>query len=163
MQQLNCLKQKMALIVQKCLEIYNGGESYFTELDKMVKDNAELLVGYLLYISAKEKVKDIVISGEIGTRMLDLQNKNQITSDINLMIVNGGLRKNAYIHEQKNVPDSLCGRTVIFFDDSYYSGKTADSVKRFVESRGGTVIRTYVFYDGCKESKNDVFSLYRYY
>ena len=47
--------------------------------------------------------------------------------------------------------------------DSFYSGKTANKVEKFVNSRLGTIKCKYVFYDGSKERHDDVVSLYRYY
>lgn len=165
MQQLIYLKQKMVPLVGKCLETHEGGESYFTELDRKIKENDDLLVEYLIYATGKENIDDVAISGEIGLKMLKLQKQNRIPSHIKLklIVVNGGLRRNPRITKVITTPAVTHGNRVIFFDDSYYSGKTADTVKQFIKSRGGTVIRTYVFYDGCKELKSDVLSLYRYY
>lgn len=64
--------------------------------------------------------------------------------------------------EEINTVDIICNK-FIFLDDSYYSGKTARKVKAAVEDNGGEIVRTYVFYDGSPEKRDDVVSLYRYY
>ena len=55
MEQLNYLKQKMIPIVNQCLKIHGGGESYFDELDGLIKNDIELMVTYLKY--AVEKLR----------------------------------------------------------------------------------------------------------
>lgn len=52
---------------------------------------------------------------------------------------------------------------LFFFDDSYYSGKTSKAVREYIQKYGGTIVKNYVFYDGCIEKNDDVESLYRYY
>ena len=73
--------------------------------------------------------------------------------------MNGGLRKGKV---GTNIP---CYQSfkAIFFDDSYYSGKTAMAVRDYIHKCGGTIVKNYVFYDGCLKKHDDVDSLYRYY
>lgn len=161
MKQLNYLKQKMIPIVRQCLEKHGGGESYFDELDGLVKNDIELMITYLKYAIEKENVCYVVVSGEIGLILSKLVNKKIIPMDVNLICMNGGLRKGVE-PVGTNIP--LCESfKAIFFDDSYYSGKTARAVREYIQRCGGTIVRNYVFYDGCIEARNDVDSLYRYY
>ena len=161
MNQLNYLKQKMILIVQRCLEKHGGGESYFDELDGLVKNDIELMITYLKYAVEKEHVHHVVVSGEIGLILSKLINKKIIPMDVNIICLNGGLRKWKKT-VGSNIP--LCESfTVIFFDDSYYSGKTSKAVREYIQKYGGTIVKNYVFYDGCIEKNDDVESLYRYY
>ena len=143
MEQLDYLKQKMIPIVNQCLKIHGGGESYFDELDGLIKNDIELMVTYLKYAVEKEKIENIVVSGEIGL----------------ILCMNGGLRKGKV---GTNIP---CYQSfkAIFFDDSYYSGKTAMAVRDYIHKCGGTIVKNYVFYDGCLKKHDDVDSLYRYY
>ena len=158
----------MKPIVNECLEKYKGGEGYFNELDSMIKNNETLMVLFLMYAVQISGIKNVILSGEIGLKYLKLQLENKIPNYINLMIVNGGLRKGhevtgGIMSNLEVIPEKLVDMDVIFIDDSYYSGKTADKVEEFVNDRGGNIYKKYVFYDGSKEKRNDVVSLYRYY
>lgn len=93
MDQLNYLKQKMIPIVSQCLEKHGGGESYFDELDSLIKNDIELMITYLKYAVEKENVIHVVVSGEIGLILSKLINKKIIPIDINIICLNGGLRK----------------------------------------------------------------------
>lgn len=161
MDRLVYLKQKMIPIVNQCLEKHGGGESYFDELDSLIKSDIELMISYLKYAVEKENIRYVVVSGEIGLILSKLISKKIFPTDINLIWVSGGLRKGekAYGH---NIP--LCEPfKAIFFDDSYYSGKTARAVGNYIQTFGGSIIKSYVFYDGCVEEHDNVVGLYRYY
>jgi hypothetical protein len=56
MDQLNYLKQKMIPIVSQCLEKHGGGESYFDELDSLIKNDIELMITYLKYAFYGKKI-----------------------------------------------------------------------------------------------------------
>ena len=158
----------MKPIVIECLTKHIGGENYFNELDGMIKNNEILLVLFLMYAVQDSGVYNVILSGEIGIKYIQLQLKNKIPDYINLMAVNGGLRRGNDVvggiaSKCSLIPDDFDDDIVIFIDDSFYSGKTANKVKEFINSRAGEVVRTYVFYDGCKVKHEDVMSLYRYY
>lgn len=162
------LEYVMKPIVTECLTKHIGGENYFNELDGMIKNNEILLVLFLMYAVQDSGVYNVILSGEIGIKYIQLQLKNKIPDYINLMAVNGGLRRGNDVvggiaSNCSLIPDDFDDDIVIFIDDSFYSGKTANKVKKFVNARNGEVVRTYVFYDGCKEKHDDVVSLYRYY
>ena len=160
MEQLNYLKQKMITIVNQCLKIHGGGESYFDELDGLIKNDIELMVTYLKYAVEKEKIENVVVSGEIGLILSKLISKKIIPMDVNLICLNGGLRKG---EEPVGTIPRYQSFKAIFFDDSYYSGKTAMAVHDYIHKCGGTIVKNYVFYDGCLKKHDDVDSLYRYY
>ena len=162
------LEYVMKPIVTECLTKHIGGENYFNELDGMIKNNEILLVLFLMYAVQDSGVYNVILSGEIGLRYLKLKFKNRIPKDINLYIVNGGLRKGKDItggitSNLDVIPDYLENNLFIFLDDSFYSGKTMNKVNDFLNSRGVTLWKTYVFYDGSKDKHDDVKSIYRYY
>ena len=162
------LEYIMKPIVNECLDKYKGGEGYFNELDNMIKNNETLMVLFLMYAVQDSGVRNVILSGGIGLKYLHLQLQNKIPEHINIMVVNGGLRKGKEItggimSNFEVIPESLNNYPVIFIDDSFYSGKTANKVEEFINSRGGILMRKYVFYDGSKEKHDDVYSLYRYY
>lgn len=160
MVQLDYLKKKMFPIVDHCLEMHGGGESYFDELDGLIKKDIELMVSYLKYAVETENIHNVVVSGEIGLILSKLIGKKIIPLDVNLICLNGGLRKGKE-PSGSNLPQQSF--TAIFFDDSYYSGKTVRAVREYIKSNNGTIVKNYVFYDGCIDRRDDVVSLYRYY
>lgn len=162
------LEYMMELIVNECLIKHTGGESYFNELDNMIKNNESLMILFLMYAVHNSNCYNVILSGEIGLRYMQLQLQNKVPNYINLMVVNGGLRKNSEItggimSNCEVIPEGLDNMDVIFIDDSFYSGKTRNKVNEFLYHRGAVIYRTYVFYDGSKEKHDDVVSLYRYY
>ena len=97
------------------------------------------------------------MSGEIGV----VYSKLYSHDDIHLFLLPGGLR------HDKEIPYDIGriyeGMEFIIVDDSYYSGKTLNAVKKYMESTGAKIIANYVFYDGSRENKDNVRSIYRYY
>ena len=162
------LEYMMKPIVNECLDKYKGGEGYFNELDGMIKNNETLMVLFLMYAVQDSGVRNVILSGEIGLKYLKLKFENKIPDYINLMIVNGSLRNGKEItggimSNLEVIPENLYDQQIIFIDDSFYSGKTHNKIETFLRSRGSTIYRTYVFYDGSKEKYGNVYSLYRYY
>ena len=127
----------MIPIVSQCLEKHGGGESYFDELDSLIKNDIELMITYLKYAVEKENVIHVVVSGEIGLILSKLINKKIIPIDINIICLNGGLRK---------------GKEPV-----------GTNIPCYQSFKGGTIVKNYVFYDGCLKKHDDVDSLYRYY
>ena len=79
-----------------------------------------------------------------------------------IIVINGGLRKDNVIipfWENFNIEE----KKIVFIDDSYYLGRTRDKIKMAIEEKNGTLINTYVFYDGSKTKDDSVKSFYRYY
>ena len=166
MNKLCFLKEMMNPIVEKCLDIYGGGESYFTEIDAMIKANPVLMSEYIQYVTEKENIYNVILSGEIGLKYFAMQLKHQIPSDINLFLLPGGLRLdtsklNGINNNYKKIW-KITSSQYMFLDDSYYSGKTLNAVSEYVGRFGGIIQNSYVFYDGSPE-RTDVQSLYRYY
>ena len=150
------LEYMMRPIVNECLNKYKGGEGYFNELDGMIKNNETLMVLFLMYAVQNSGVRNVILSGEIGLKYLKLKFENKIPDYINLMIVNGSLRNGKEItggimSSLEVIPENLYDQQIIFIDDSFYSGKTANKVEYFINCRLGKIIRKYVFYDGSKE------------
>lgn len=165
MNKLCFLKEMMNPIVEKCLDRYGGGESYFTEIDAMIKSNPVLMSEYIQYITEKENIYNVILSGEIGLKYFAMQLKHQIPGDINLFLLPGGLRKDKTILEnmlQDKNSYQLKQQKYLFLDDSYYSGKTLNTVSEYIHNIGNILQNTYVFYDG-SPVKTNVKSLYRYY
>lgn len=143
--------------VNELLEKYIGGQIFFTELDKAVKFDTEILK-QLISKCKGEAGKDVltIASGEIG---LAMHNYN-ITIDF---LVPGGLRFEPERINLAPFADLIRGRKVAFIDDSYFSGKTALVIKETVEALGGVWVGTWVAYDGAKYKDEGVNALYRYY
>lgn len=143
--------------VNKLLEQYIGGQIFFTELDKAVKFDMDILR------QLTDKVKEYydvsiktIASGEIGLAMHNLG----VPIDF---LVPGGLRHDPSKINLAPFAGQIKGQHFVFIDDSYFSGKTAMVVKEEVERLGGIFVGSMVAYDGAKEKDPTVDSLYRYY
>jgi hypothetical protein len=151
------LKTQMIEKVQKCLETHVGGEAYFNELDAAIKSDKEFLKSFINCIIEETNCHNFVMSGEIGSVYFKLCSHD----DIRLLLLPGGLRHGKELpHDVERI---YKGMEFVFVDDSYYSGKTLNAVKKYIESTGAKIIANYVFYDGSRENKDNMKSIYRYY
>lgn len=153
-----CVKNEMFNTVNELLEKYIGGQIFFTELDKAVKFNPEILRE--LHRTAHRKMSPFkpltIASGEIGLAMHNLD----VPVDI---LVPGGLRFEPQKINLAPFQEKIKGRNILFLDDSYFSGKTATVIKEEIEKLGGKWLGAYVAYDGAKVRDENVWALYRYY
>ena len=161
---LNEMKHRMSQITKKCIDSHGGGEEYFNELDDLIKNDEDFLISYLTHIS-QSSIKNIIVSGEIGSRIAELKKEHPwFLEGCNIEYVNGSLRKGVPIQCSNWKLDSYKNQPFIFVDDSYYSGKTLRIVKTYIEEvLGGYLQNSYVFYDGSEDNLDDVKSLCRYY
>lgn len=143
--------------VNKLLEQYIGGQIFFTELDKAVKFDVNILTDLVVKVQA-EYAQDVktIASGEIGLAMHNLGVKVDF-------LVPGGLRHDPSKINLAPFADKIKGQKFVFIDDSYFSGRTAFVVKEEIERLGGIFVGSVVAYDGAKEKDPTVDSLYRYY
>lgn len=146
--------------IDELLEKYIGGQIFFTELDKAVKFDREILLKLKAFVDndiSRAKLNAVTIaSGEIGCALHNFG----IPVDI---IVPGGLRHDPSRINLTPFKDKLANKHVIFIDDSYFSGRTAQVIKEEVKRCGGYYAGAYVAYDGSKHKEDKVYSLYRYY
>ncbi len=143
-------------IVKECLEQHEGGEKFFDNLDKSIQETSII---YDLYnLIEEDKRNNIIVSGKFGVFFTNL-----FHSHPNIILVNGSLRKNNKINDLEYLSNKIKDKNYIFIDDSFYSGKTRNSIKKEIERLDGNLINTYVVYDGSKEKDDTVISLYRYY
>ena len=152
------MKHKLFETVDRLLEEYIGGNIFFTELDKAVKFDKELLIELYKAVDRKYDCETIftIASGEMG---LALHNFD-VTVDF---IVPGGLRNDPNKINLEPWAKVINGGKFVFLDDSYFSGRTALVIQNEIERLGGRFLGTYVIYDGSKIKEDNVDSLYRYY
>lgn len=144
--------------VNKLLEEYIGGQIFFTELDKAVKFDKDVLNHLITYARQETFHCNAVViaSGEIGLAM------HNFGIDVDILVP-GGLRHDPSKINLQPFTSMIRGRNIIFIDDSYFSGRTMTVIKEEVERYGGNFLCTFVAYDGSKYKDDKVQSLYRYY
>ena len=150
--------EKIMSTVNELLEKYIGGQVFFTELDKAVKFDVDILYDLIDAVHEKWGTENLILiaSGEVGLAFHNFG----LPVDI---IVPGGLRFDPSKINLAPYKQSIVGKDVVFVDDSYFSGRTLTVVHEAVEELGGHMIGAYVAYDGAKERDPSVMSLYRYY
>lgn len=144
--------------VNRLLEEYIGGQVFFTELDKAVKFDEDILVDLVnaaINYFGKDNILTVA-SGEIG---LALHNFG-IPVDI---LVPGGLRFDPSKINLEPYKTKIENKKVVFIDDSYFSGRTFKVIEEEITRVGGCMLAAYVAYDGAKERNPEVHSLYRYF
>lgn len=151
------MAHKIFHTVNALLEQYVGGQIFFTELDRAVKFDKEVLAELIIKANELTNNKALTIaSGEIGLSMHNLG----IMIDF---LVPGGLRHDPSKINLAPFQEYIKGKSFLFIDDSYFSGKTVTVVKEEIERLGGTFLGTLVAYDGSRYKDENVHSLYRYY
>ncbi len=142
--------------VNKLLEQYIGGQIFFTELDKAVKFDIDILGQLLQKTMELHPTAKTIASGEIGLSMHNLGVRVGF-------LVPGGLRFDPSKINLEPFKEQIEGYEFVFVDDSYFSGRTVLVIKEEIERLGGIFVGTVVAYDGAKEKDPMVDSLYRYY
>lgn len=155
--------KNMESLVNDCLIQHEGGEKFFDAIDEKLRNDNLLIKMMIERILKNEQFDFIITSGRFGKVFKEYCEKytdNDFTK--NIIVVNGNLRKDEKVI---NFTDkyNISNKKLIFIDDSYYLGRTRDKIKNTIENNQGTLISTYVFYDGSKIKDKDVHSFYRYY
>lgn len=154
------LLQDIDEIVNECIKQHEGGQRFFDALDERIRTSDGLLHSMAMMLSLSGiPFSCIITSGKFGAVFKEFLNKEY--PDINVVTVDGSLRGDNNISVLQT--EKLAHKNNVFVDDSFYSGKTRNKVKAFVESCGGELTATYVFYDGSREKDASVHSMYRYY
>lgn len=148
-------------IVEDMIKQHKGGERFFDHLDDIVKNNqsiTDMLITLAEHHSGlPSKDMNIIVSGEFGRLFSNNYQKKFNT----LLVVKGGLRKNIQIDDLSFT--DIKNKEFIFFDDSFYSGKTRNAIENELVKNGAALQCSAVAYDGSKNKDCKVHSLYRYY
>jgi hypothetical protein len=148
-------------VVKDLLNKYVGGKTYFHILDDNIKFNENVIQEMLSSIANLEN-KMIVLSGEIAYQVKKYCDKN--LPNQKYFITCGSPRKGQELKtdiDNSNIDLSL---ETIFVDDTFYSGKTFEALKKYLLEEWSLPLDTcFVAYDGCKVKKQNVFSLFRYF
>lgn len=153
-------ENELNAIVKECLLQHEGGEKFFDELDYRIRESITLLRGIMSKVIFSEESFDyIIVSGKFGYVFKEFAEREYPL--FNVISINGSLRKGTVNEEFKG--KDYEGKRFVFIDDSFYSGTTMNKVKEYIESCHGIFVSTFVFYDGSKEKREDVHSIYRYY
>lgn len=151
-------------LVEDLIRRHEGGEVFFENLDKAVQKPLYMEALYKAFSKHPDHFWDpiIVVSGEFGRQFSNWHN-TIFAPYIHVFQVEGGLRHSGHTDSLEPYRNLIRGRKVVFLDDSYYSGATRKAIQKAVKRLGGTLIATFVVYDGSKEKHPNVHSLYRYY
>lgn len=154
--------KKIDSLVELCLKEHTGGEIFFDAIDEKLRNDDTLLKMITDKVLNNEVFDFIIVSGSFGNvfkKFIDTKLK-ELTKKV--IVVNGGLRKGEKIVSFWEEYD-ISMKKIVFIDDSFYLGRTRDKIEEMITKHQGTLINTYVFYDGSKEKEENVHSFYRYY
>jgi hypothetical protein len=159
------IESKIITAINKVSEVHEGGEEYFTALDKYIREemSADVLVGLTTVLKSKfnfnPEVDGIILSGKFGKTFSDIINSENL--NIPYLLFKGGVRKGGGVVP---IDFTVTNQTnFVFLDDTIYGGKTYYTIRDFVINHGNTVQGAVVVYDGCPIKKEYVTGLYRYY
>lgn len=154
--------KKIDSLVELCLKEHTGGEIFFDAIDEKLRNDDTLLKMITDKVLNNEVFDFIIVSGNFGNvfkKFIDT-NLKELTKKV--IVVNGGLRQGEKIVSFWEEYD-ISMKKIVFIDDSFYLGRTRDKIEEMITKHQGTLINTYVFYDGSKEKEENVHSFYRYY
>lgn len=163
-----------------------GGERFFNALDLMVRsdqsigqafvdwvcnyDYYNLLVPMAMDGMPNTALKPmhlestdigVIVTGRFGHYLMSNFAKQLTENFKDIIVVNGGIREG----EQPEIFRADLSQFYILLDDSYYSGSTANAIAEALRGikASSNLLQAFVVYDGSKEDKNLVKSMFRYY
>lgn len=154
--------KKIDNLVELCLKEHTGGEIFFDAIDEKLRNDDILLKMITDKVLNNEIFDYIIVSGNFGNVYKKFIDTNLKELSKKIIVVNGGLRN------EENIVNfwkkyNISMKRIVFIDDSFYLGRTRDKIEEAIKKHQGTLINTYVFYDGSKEKEENVHSFYRYY
>lgn len=156
---MNKLNEKIVDILKQHPE----GKDFFNALDAMIRGDLNILstfVDFAIGNITNPKSYVLVLTGRFGIALINNFGTylNGLFSQV--ILVNGGIREG-------NVPtilaENLNSQYCIMFDDSFYSGKTRDTINSKLNELHANIVETYVVYDGSITKDRNVFSMFRYH
>ena len=166
--------EKLNRIVEECLYQHTGGEEFFDALDKEVQDDEildrlqDLVYGWNASKGYTDEQIGIIVSGKFGLWFKDRDEFCVLDDDEPVtIVVEGGLRHKVSSMRKhldlSYIKEDGYPKKWIFIDDSFYSGKTKEVIRRSLKTVGCKLLHTFVVYDGSPYKSELVSSLYRYY
>ena len=156
---MNKLNEKIGEILKQHPE----GKDFFNTLDAMIRGDLNILSTFVRFAIGNitnPKSYVLVLTGRFGIALIN--NFGTYLNDLfsQVILVNGGIREG-------NVPailaENLGSNHCIMFDDSFYSGKTRDTINSKLNELHASIEETYVVYDGSITKDRNVFSMFRYH
>lgn len=163
-------------IINLLKEHPEGGEKFFNALDLLIRSDRAILDDFITWTIQHIKTfynnwsdtnsnivhVGIVLTGRFGHAVLSnyIDTLNKEFADI--IVVNGGIREGAApeIYRQE-----FGTKEFILLDDSFYSGTTMLKIEKAMQDIDSEtkIIHACVIYDGGKEKRDNISSLYKYY
>lgn len=164
-------------IINLLKEHPEGGEKFFNALDLLIRSDRAILDDFISW--SIEHIKSfcgnwtgdnlmtakslgVILTGRFGNAVLSnyMPTLDKEFSDV--IIVNGGIREGAIPEVYRQGFDI---KNYVLLDDSFYSGTTMLSIEKAMQDIDPEVkiIHTCVIYDGGREKRDNVSSLYKYY
>jgi len=146
-----------------------GGSNFFDRMDEFVRDPKNIDMVYHLIDKIRQDFGNnfnLIVTGKFGDWVFNLIKTGKIKINGVVIHVSGSLRsgiKNKTFQIIGGNENRVYNSKFVLLDDSYYSGSTKKEIDKHLQKYNARIIKTYVFYDGGFQKRNDVYSLYRYY
>lgn len=153
---------------EKIIEIlkqHPEGEPFFDALDAMIRGDLDVLGTFMNFVESKLRDTQnctLILTGQFGNAIISLFGSELFKKFADVILVNGGIRTGEKpVIFRQNLKATQC----IMLDDSYYSGKTRNDIETALRiiNVNARISHTFVIYDGSKNRKTNVFSMFRYY
>lgn len=156
--------------IGEILKEHKEGEKFFDALDYMIRGDKDILKDFYEFAidnifinnSISTTTYNLIVSGKFGMALLTNYRYNLNANFNKVIVTNGNIRKG-------ELPEIYCNelnkKPFIFLDDSFYSGKTKDSIEKALKeiNPNSKIVKTIVVYDGSINNKENIISMYRYH
>jgi hypothetical protein len=151
--------KRLEELIQELLDEHIGGRNFFDALDDQIKSatNFEMV----LQLVKPLQNEFIASSGEFGEIVLGLY-QNGLFGCKGVVTFNGKILtqgKSIVSFQPKDF--DLLNKQFVYVDDSYFSGKTVQTVNQYLRQYNSGIKSVHVIYDGSQNS--NIKSFYRYY
>ena len=166
-------KLQLNYLVKEMIAKHTGGREFYDALDKAVQSEEYFEYFRKLYQLCQTDghwLEDHhgIASGNFGVALHNwLRGKpwgeRPSDWDFGLLLTPGGLRYGNGEVNLGSFAKQIKNKKFVFFDDSFFSGTTRDTIADALTRYGGELVHSFIVYDGSRKEDPKVTSLYRYY
>ena len=159
------LNEKIGNILKRHPE----GKEFFDALDYTIRSDRNILKEFWLFAfdevfstGDNNQTYNLIISGRFANALMT-HFAFECTRNFNKVIITNGNLRNGELPEI--YISTINSKPFIFLDDSFYSGKTRDTLEKALQeiNPNSKIIKTIVVYDGSIIPQSNVKSMFRYH
>lgn len=153
--------EKLDEIIKDLLQQYGGGIPFFDALDDQIKSGTNDSIIMDLFKGLENEF--VCSSGGFGDKVFLLYKSGKLKCKGLLIFAGKIMTYNTGVTSFYPKDFDLHNKEFFYVDDSYFSGKTVNTIDDYLADFNSRIKQVRVVYDGSKEKKSYIQSIYRYY